>query len=93
MAFQSINTTVATTATVIANLPIYIGQNRAVQIFNGDSAAIFVGDFDVTTSGATKGHTVSAGANYQVWVNGGDVIYAISAAGTAAGAVIVQYSA
>jgi hypothetical protein len=93
MAFQTINATVATTATVIATLPNYIGQGRAIQIYNNDSASIFIGASNVTATGATKGRTLAAGANYQIWVNGGDIIYAISSAGTTAGAVVVQYSA
>lgn len=93
MAFQSTNSTVGTTPTVIAQLPISMGQGRAVQIQNTDAQSIFVGESDVATSGATKGHIVLAGQTYQVWISGGDVVYAISAAGTATGSVIVQYSA
>jgi hypothetical protein len=93
MAFYSQNTTVLTTATEIISMPHAVGQGRAIQIFNGDSASIFIGGSTVTTTGATKGRTLTAGANAQIWINGGDVVYAISAAGTATGAVIVQYSA
>jgi hypothetical protein len=93
MAFYSTNSTVATTATVIANLPVSMGQGRALQIQNNDSASIYVGTETVATSGATRGHVVLAGQTYQVWLNGGDVVYAISAAGTTAGAVVCNYSA
>jgi hypothetical protein len=93
MSFQTQYTTVGTTAIAIAVLPVSMGQSKAIQVFNNDSAAIFVGASNVTATGATKGRTVGAGANYQIWVNGGDVIYAVSAAGTTTGAVVVQYSA
>ena len=93
MAFYSTNSTVATTPTVIANLPVSMGPGRAVQIQNNDSASIFVGTSTVATSGATRGHVIVAGQTYQVWVSGGDVIWAISAAGTTAGAVVCNYSA
>lgn len=93
MAFQTQYTTVGTTAIAIAVLPVSMGQSKAIQVHNNDSASIFVGASNVTATGATKGRVVAAGASYQIWVNGGDVIYAVSAAGTTAGAVVVQYSA
>jgi hypothetical protein len=93
MAFQTNNVTVGTTAAAMVTLPVTMGQGRAIQIQNNDSASIFVGASNVATSGATKGHVIAAGQNYQVWVSGGDVIYGISAAGTAAGAVCIQFSA
>jgi hypothetical protein len=93
MAFNTINVTVGTSAAAMIILPVTMGQGRAVQIQNNDSASIFVGASNVATSGATKGHVIVAGQTYQVWVSGGDIIYGISAAGTAAGAVCIQYSA
>jgi hypothetical protein len=93
MAFISTNNTVGTTATVIAQLPVTMGQGRAISFQNTDAQSIFVGGSNVATSGATKGHIVLTGQTYQLWLNGGDIVYAISAAGTAAGSVIVQYSA
>ena len=93
MPFYSQNTTVQTTAQAMFTMPHTAGQGRAIQIFNGDSASIFIGASDVAASGATKGRTLAAGSNAQIWINGGDSIYAISAAGTAAGSVVIQYSA
>jgi hypothetical protein len=93
MALKHINTQVQTTATLIADLPVSMGSNIAVQIYNGHSSSIFVGDTSITTSGATIGRTVAASGSFQLWLNGGDKIYAISAAQTAAGAVVVTYSA
>jgi hypothetical protein len=93
MAFNSVNATVQTVATQIVTLPLTMGQGRAVSIQNNDTASIFIGGSNVTTSGATKGHVVLAGQTYQIWISGGDIIYAISAAGTADGAVVTQFSA
>jgi hypothetical protein len=93
MAFVHKNNTVRTTTTVIATVPTGQRQNITVYVQNNDSATIFVGDSAVTTSGANAGWKVAAGANIQFWCNSGDVIYAISAAGTAANSVIVTYSA
>lgn len=93
MAFVHNNTTVGTVRTVIANIPTGNRQNIPVYVQNNDAAAIFVGDSDVTSSGATIGWKVAAGANIQFWMNSGDVLYAISAAGTTANSVIVTYSA
>jgi hypothetical protein len=93
MALIHLNNQVQTTATLIASLPPSMGQGKAVQIYNGHSAAIFVGDITIATSGATIGRTIAASGTFQLWLNGGDKIYAISAAQTAAGAVVVTYSA
>ena len=93
MALVHSNNQVQTTATLIASLPVSMGQNKAIQIYNGHSAAIFIGDATITTSGATIGRTIAAAGSFQLWLNGGDKVYAISAAQTAAGAVVVTYSA
>lgn len=93
MALQHVNATTFTTATVLATIKTGLRQTQAVQIYNGHSAAIFIGDSTVTTSGATIGRTIATGAQLQLWLNSGDVIYGISAAGSAAGAIVITYSA
>jgi hypothetical protein len=93
MAFTHKNQTVRTTVTQIVEVPTGQRQNIPVYIQNNDSAAIFIGDPTVSTSGANAGWKVAAAANIQFWCNAGDEIYAISAAGTAANAVVVTYSA
>jgi hypothetical protein len=93
MALQHINSQVQTTATLIADLPVSMGSNIAVQIYNNHSSAIYIGNETITTSGATIGRPMSATSSFQLWLNGGDKIYAISAAQTAAGACIVTFSA
>jgi hypothetical protein len=93
MALQHVNSQVQTTATLIADLPVSMGRNIAVQIYNNHSSPIYIGDETVTTSGATIGRPMSATSAFQLWLCGGDKIYAISAAQTAAGACIVTFSA
>lgn len=93
MALKHINSQVQTTATLIAELPVSMGRNVAVQIYNNHGSAIYIGDDTITTSGATIGRPMTATSSFQLWLNGGDKIYAISAAQTAAGACIVTYSA
>ena len=93
MAFQHVNSTTFTTAQPLVTIKTGLRQTAAVQIYNGHSAAIFVGDSTITTSGATIGRTIAAAGSLQLWVNSGDVIYGISAAGSAAGAIVITYSA
>ena len=93
MALKHINSQVQTTATLIADLPPSMGRNIAVQIYNNHSSPIYIGDTTIATSGATIGRPMPATSSFQLWLNGGDKIYAISAAQTAAGAVIVTFSA
>ena len=91
MAVVHTNTQIFTTPTVLVQMPSTT-QYTAVSIQNNHSASIFVGDKTTATSGATQGHTVAAGTTYQIWLAAGDILYAISAANTAAGAVSVLYS-
>jgi hypothetical protein len=91
MALVHINATASTAPSVIFTVQNGIGIT-AVQIQNGDSASIWIGDSTITTSGATKGHLITAGTTFQLWLHGNDQVYAISAAGTAAGAIVITYS-
>jgi D-arabinose 5-phosphate isomerase GutQ len=92
MALVHINATVGTTITKIFTIPAGIKNSVAVQLQNLDTAAVFVGDASVTTSGATRGHSIAANATFQFWLSAGDTVWAISAAGTTAGALVVTYS-
>jgi len=92
MALIHINATAATTPSLICQVVAGLQRSVAVQIQNGDSASIWIGDSTITASGTTKGHLITAGSTFQLWCNPGDKIYAISAAGTAAGAVVITYS-
>jgi hypothetical protein len=93
MALVHSNNTVGTTATLIASLPPSMGQRQAIQIFNGSAVSIYVGDTTIATSGATIGRTIAASGTFQMWLNGGDKVYAIATVATTAGSVVVTYSA
>ena len=92
MALVHLNQTIGTTVTKILTLPTGLQGPVAVQFQNLDAAAVFIGDATVTTSGATRGHSIAAAGTFQLWMNSGDTVYAISAAGTTAGALVVTYS-
>jgi hypothetical protein len=92
MALVHVNATAGTTPTLICQVQAGLQRGVAVQIQNGDSASIWIGDSTITASGATKGHLITAAATFQLWLNPNDKIYAISSAGTAAGAVVITYS-
>ena len=94
MALIHSNVTVGTTPTLLLTLPNGVGY-VAVSIQNRDSAAIYVGDNNITAaSGANGGHLIAAtSGTFQIWLHGNESIYAISAAGTTTGAVSVLYSA
>jgi len=91
MALVHTNSTVGTTITRILKVPTGL-KSVAVQVQNLDVAAVFVGDATVTTSGANRGHSIAANGTFQFWLNSGDEVFAISALGTTAGAVVVTYS-
>jgi len=93
MALIQTNNTVGTSAQVIFTVPVGNRQNVPVYIDNLDTAPIWVGDAGITTSGATQGFKIATGASRQLWCNAEDQIYAISAAGTGAGLVVVTASA
>jgi hypothetical protein len=94
MALNHLNITVGTTPTLLATIPNGVGY-VAVSIQNRDSAAVYVGDANITAaSGANGGHLIAAtSGTFQVWLHGNESIYAVSAAGTSTGAVSVLYSA
>ena len=93
MAFKHINTQTLTTASVLHQVDKNARPQTPITIYNGHSASIFLGDSTVTTSGATIGRTLAAAASQTFYVSAGDMIYGISAAGSAAGAVVITYSA
>jgi hypothetical protein len=93
MATKHINASTLTTASILFTVDKNARPLTPVNIHNGHSAAIFVGDATITTSGATIGRTIAANANQIMYVNANDVIYGISAAASAAGAVVITYTA
>jgi len=93
MAFQHVNTQTFTTAQILFTVKTGVPRQVAVTIYNGHSASIFIGDSTIATSGATIGRTIPATSSQTFYVSGGDVVYGISAAASAAGAIVITYSA
>lgn len=93
MAIKHVNASTLTTASILFVVDSNARPLTPANIHNGHSASIFVGDSTITTSGATIGRTIAASANQILYVNPNDVIYGISAAASAAGAVVITYSA
>jgi hypothetical protein len=92
MAFNHINATTFTTPTAIFTAPTGLPRQTPITIYNGHSATIFIGDATIATSGATIGRTLTASNSQTFYVNSGDVVYAVSAAGSAAGAIVITYA-
>lgn len=92
MAFKHINATTFTTPTAIFTAPTGLPRQTPITVYNGHSASIFIGDSTITTSGATIGRTLAASNSQTFYVNSGDVVYAVSAAGSAAGAIVITYA-
>ena len=85
-------TLAANTPTAIATIPLN-NPTTSVVVTNVDSASIYLGDATVSTgANADRGIRVATNTNQQVWLNGGDVLYAVSLAGTTNYAVAVLYS-
>jgi hypothetical protein len=93
MAFKHINASTLTTASVLHQVDKNARPQTPITVYNGHSATIFVGDGSITTSGATVGRPLAATASQTFYVSAGDIIYGISAAASAAGAVVITYSA
>jgi hypothetical protein len=93
MAFQHVNTSTFTTPQILLQIPTGIPRQTPITVYNGHSAAIFIGDSTIATSGATIGRTLAAANSQTFYVCGGDVIYGVSAAASAAGAIVITYSA
>jgi hypothetical protein len=91
MALVHSSTIVQTTPTKILQMPSGV-QYTTVTIFNSNAAAIFIGDSTLTTSGNKKGVTVASASSIVICLNAGDALYAIAAAATAAGDVVVLFS-
>ena len=93
MAFKHINSQTQTTASILLTIDPNARPLTPITVYNGHSASIFVGDTTVTTSGATIGRTIPAASSQTFYVMPNDVVWAISAAASAAGAVVITYSA
>lgn len=93
MAFKHINASTQTVASILHQVDPNARPQTPITVYNGHSAAIFVGDQTIATSGATIGRTIPAATSQTFYVSSNDTIYAISAAASAAGAIVLTYSA
>jgi len=93
MAFKHFNASTLTTASILHQVDKNARPDTPITIYNGHSAAIFIGDSTISTSGATIGTTLNNAARLTVYAGPNDTIYAISASGSAAGAIVITYSA
>jgi hypothetical protein len=93
MAFNHVNASTFTSASILLTVDFEALPQTAITIYNGHSASIFVGDSTITTSGATIGRTIPTATSQTFYANANDQIYAISAANSAAGAIVITYSA
>jgi len=93
MAFKHINAQTLTTTSILFVVDSDARPLTPVTIYNGHSASIFIGDSTIATSGATIGRTIPTATSQTFYVSANDVVYGISAAASAAGAVVITYSA
>jgi hypothetical protein len=93
MAFKHINTKTLTVASILFEVDRNARPLTPVTIYNGHGASIFIGDETIAVSGATIGRTIPAASSQTFYVNANDVVYGISAAASAAGAIVVTYTA
>jgi len=93
MAFKHVNASTLTTTSILHQMDKNATPQTPISIYNGHSAAIFVGDSTIATSGATIGRTIANGTSQTFYASANDTIYAISAAASAAGAIVLTYSA
>jgi hypothetical protein len=93
MAFKHINAQTQTTPSILLTIDPNARPLTPITVYNGHSAAIFVGDATIATSGATIGRTIPAASSQTFYVMPNDKVWAISAAASAAGSVVITYSA
>jgi hypothetical protein len=72
-----------------ANTPLLIATIPAgnpltnVVVSNANASSVFIGDSSVSTAGTVdRGLRVATLTNQDIWLNAGDTLYAVSAAGT-----------
>jgi hypothetical protein len=93
MAFKHINASTQTVVSILHQVDSNARPQTPITVYNGHGASIFVGDTTIATSGATIGRTIAAGTSQTFYASANDTIYAISAAASAAGAIVLTYSA
>jgi hypothetical protein len=75
-------TLAAATPKIIATIPAGNPLTH-VSVTNVNAVAIFLGDSSVSATGsADRGVKVASEGTREIWLNAGDTLYAVSAAGT-----------
>ena len=82
MAQKHQTTTLSTTAQKVITFPNTQASVRCYFQNNDATNAVWIGNSTVTTSGATVGLKIAAGATMELHFDGGDTVWAIAAAGT-----------
>ncbi len=93
MAFKHVNASTLTATSILFTVDRNARPMTPITIYNGHSASIFIGDSSIAVSGATIGRTIPTASSQTFYAGPGDVIYAISAAASAAGAIVITYPA
>ena len=91
MAVTHTNSTVGTTPTLFLTIPEG-NPYTCVSLLNEDNSSVYIGDITVTINGSTKGLTLKKDTPIQIWLHAGDKLYAVSATGSATGALTAVYS-
>lgn len=91
MALKHSNITVGTSPTWVLKIPKG-NPYTCVTLYNSDNSSIYIGDSSLTTNDGTRGITLKKDTPTTLWLNAGDELYAISAAGTSADALAAVYS-
>jgi hypothetical protein len=72
----------AATPTVIATIPAG-NPLTSVLITNVNASSVYIGDASVATGNTVdRGIKIATDSTKEIWLNAGDVLYAISSAGT-----------
>jgi hypothetical protein len=72
----------AATPTIIATIPAG-NPLTSVLITNVNASSVYIGDASVATgNSADRGIKIATDSTKEIWLNAGDVLYGISAAGT-----------
>ena len=83
--------TVGTSPTLIAEIPEG-NPKTSVFIYNNDNSEILIGDLTVAVSGVDTGLRIPKQIVFEIELNAEDKLYAVSAAGTSANAVVTLFS-
>jgi hypothetical protein len=82
----------STYTSVTGTISVALGGTAVTAVTGTPFAITDIGRVLYNSSGATIGSTLNNAARLNIFVNSGDVIYAVSASGSAAGAIVITYA-